>query len=309
MGRLVRGLRSPWLRGAFLVVAVTAAVVGVVRSWDEVSAALADVGAGAVLAALAVSVAYLVVTMASWRTVLVDLGVRLPGRVAAGVFFVSQVGKYVPGGVWNVVAAGELGADRQIPRRVSVTGMAVAMLVSVAAGVALGLGGLALGPDHAHGQLDMLLWVAPLAALVLWPPLLNRLVALALRLTGRQPLARGLTPGGTVRATGWAVAGWLLAGLQVWLLGTAVGMEVTPRTLALTTGAYALAWVAGFLVLFAPAGVGAREAVLLALLAGTLGTGEVLVVVLLSRVLLTAVDLVMAGVGARLLRDSAGSSA
>lgn len=65
--------------------------------------------------------------------------------------------------------------------------------------------------------------------------------------------------------------------------------------LRLSVGGYALAWLVGFVLVFLPAGVGAREVVLAAALAPALGTGGVLVVVLLSRVLVTAGDLLSAG--------------
>ncbi|WP_342770092.1 hypothetical protein [Xylanimonas allomyrinae] len=90
---------------------------------------------------------------------------------------------------------------------------------------------------------------------------------------------------------------WVVAGVHVWLLATGLGLDATGRTLVMLVGGYALAWVAGFVVVFVPAGAGVREAVLLALLAGALPHAAVLLVVLLTRALLTVVDLVFAAVG------------
>jgi uncharacterized membrane protein YbhN (UPF0104 family) len=63
---------------------------------------------------------------------------------------------------------------------------------------------------------------------------------------------------------------------------------------------FALALVAGTLFLPAPGGIGVREFVLAAALGGTLagasaGSGEVLAIVLLSRVMLALLDFAMAG--------------
>jgi uncharacterized membrane protein YbhN (UPF0104 family) len=84
-------------------------------------------------------------------------------------------------------------------------------------------------------------------------------------------------------------------------------MPATGRTFALAVGGYALAWVVGFLVVVAPAGLGAREVVLAAVLAGQLDRGSVIAVVLLSRIATTVVD-VAAGLGglAALRPDTAG---
>jgi glycosyltransferase 2 family protein len=88
---------------------------------------------------------------------------------------------------------------------------------------------------------------------------------------------------------------WLFSGLQVWLLSISFGAPADVRTVLLMTAGYALAWAVGFLVIVAPAGVGAREVALATVLAPVLDAGEIVVVVLLSRVLFTAVDLVAAG--------------
>ena len=66
----------------------------------------------------------------------------------------------------------------------------------------------------------------------------------------------------------------------------------------LLIGGYGLAWAVGFIVIIAPAGAGAREVALAAVLAAVLDvSGAVVVVVLLSRVLFTLVDLGAAGLG------------
>ena len=66
-------------------------------------------------------------------------------------------------------------------------------------------------------------------------------------------------------------------------------------TLRLAMGGYAAAWIVGSVLFFLPAGVGAREGVLALMLSPVLDPGGVIVVVLLSRVLVTAGDLVGAG--------------
>lgn len=64
-----------------------------------------------------------------------------------------------------------------------------------------------------------------------------------------------------------------------------------------------IGWVAGFLVVFVPAGTGVREGVLGLLFAGSLSSGGILAVVLVSRITMTFADLAFAGAGA-LLRMS-----
>ena len=56
-------------------------------------------------------------------------------------------------------------------------------------------------------------------------------------------------------------------------------------------GVFAAAWVAGFVVVVAPGGLGVREAVIVALLQGRLGEAEAIVLATASRIAFTVVDL------------------
>lgn len=295
-------VRSPITRWVFLGVALATAVYAVWANWAELTVAATELSPLTIAESAAVSVLYVWLTLLSWRTLLADLGSPLPIRAATALFGVSQIGKYIPGGVWNIVAAAELGADHQIPRRRSVTAMTVAVLVSLVSGAAVGCAAFALAPAEILGTWRWLLWCTPLLVVLLIPPVLNRVISWVFRIARRDPLEHPLTTRGLAVAVGWAAAAWIVAGLQVWLLATALGMEMSAQSLALAIGGYALAWIVGFLVIFVPAGAGAREGVLLLVLGGTLGSGAVLMVVLVSRALLTIVDLALAAIGATIGR-------
>jgi uncharacterized membrane protein YbhN (UPF0104 family) len=232
-----------------------------------------------------------------WRTVLADLGSRLPLPAAARVYFVGQLGKYVPGSVWPLVVQTELGRDHRVPRRRTVAATLVSLLLAVLSALLLVLVALPLAPGVLPAGFGWaVLLVVPLVA-VLHPSVVGAGMDRLLRVLGREPLERRTSVAGTVLATLWAGGSWLCAGLQVFVLATALGAPAGPRLAALCVGGFALAWAVGFVVVVLPAGAGAREVALAAVLAGTLDRGSILVVVLLSRVLFTVVDLGAAGLG------------
>jgi uncharacterized membrane protein YbhN (UPF0104 family) len=297
--RLLAVLRSPWLRWSFLVLAVALACYAVWAVRDDLATALATLPATRLAGAFGLSLVFVGSTLLSWRAVLADLGSPVGGRAAVSIFGISQLGKFVPGGVWNVVAAAEVGADHGVPRARTMTATAVATGIGVVSGAVTGVLALPFLAADALGSWAWALWLLPCVAVLLLPPVLNRLLAAAFRLARRSPLT-ALSWRGLGAAAGWAVAGWVCAGGQVWLLATGLGMPADVSNLALTVGGYALAWTVGFLVVVVPAGAGAREIVLLAVLAGLLPDAEVLLVVLVSRVLVTLADLAYAGVGALL---------
>ena len=307
---LLRGvlalLRSRVVRVGFLVVALVLAVGYVVRERAAVADAWVRLDAVSVLLALLLSLANVALSGASWRAVLSDLGSPLGWRAAARVFFVGQLGRYVPGTVFQFIAQAELARDHGVPRRRTGSALAVALLVSMTTASLLltGVLPLALGSGLAGGNGALRGWgwtawlrlLTPVLLVLLVPAVINPLLRVLLRLARQEPLEHALTWRGLLSSALWALASWAAVGLQVFVLVRAVGSDWGPgRTLALAVGGYALAWIVGFLVVLAPAGAGAREVVLAAVVSLAVGGGGgAAVVVLGSRVLLTVADLLLA---------------
>lgn len=291
MNRVTTVLRSTWFRAMFMVFALVAALWAVIDQWDAFVTALQQLAWWSAALAVLSSFGYVFLTMLSWRALLNGLGRPVGARAAATVFFTSQVAKYLPGGVWNFVAAAEAGVEHQVSRRRSLTVLLTSMLVSILTGLVFAVLTLAVGPGGVRDDYGWTAVFLPVLAVLLAPPVLNRLIDVLLRLAKREPLETRLTWGALGAAVLWSFAAWLLAGLQVWLLLTAMGMDADVGSFLLATGGYALAWTVGFLVFFVPAGIGVREVVLGAVLAGHLGQGAVLAVILLSRILLTIADI------------------
>jgi uncharacterized membrane protein YbhN (UPF0104 family) len=252
---------------------------------------------GLVAATMAVLAGHLA-TFLAWRVLVTDLGFPLPLAASLHIFFLGQLGKYLPGSVWSTVAQMELGRDYRVPQRVSGAAVAATLLISVGAGL---LVAVVLVPLAGLGALGRYWWTAlalPVVALLASPPVLNRLLGLALRLARRAPLPRHLSMAGTLRSVGWALAAWLCYGGQVWLLAHQLGVAGGLPLLLHSTGAFAGAWCVGFLLVVAPAGAGAREAALILLLGSSMSQAQAAVVAVVSRLLFTVADLGWGGIAA-----------
>lgn len=294
-GRGMAVARSRPARVGFALVAVGLALWAVGSRWDEVLDAARRLDPGTLLAAALLTVANVTAAGLGWWTALADLGSRLPLRAAGRIFYLGQLGKYVPGSVWPVVAQAELGRDHQVPRRRTATATFLSMLIGLTTALLLVLALLPVAPGVLP---DGFGWVAVLVLpllVLLHPRVLAAGVNRVLAVVRREPLERPTTLGGTLRAAGWNVLSWLAAGLQVFVLAVGLGAPAEPATAALAIGGYALAWAVGFVVVVAPAGAGAREVALAAVLSPVLDGGAVVLLVLVSRVLFTACDLGFAG--------------
>ncbi|MEV0568266.1 lysylphosphatidylglycerol synthase domain-containing protein [Dactylosporangium sp. NPDC050588] len=292
-----RALTNRWTKWSLLGVAVVGGGVAVARQRADVGAAVTQIGAGATAAAAALVAVGLLATMQVWRTLLGGLGSPLPVTTAARIFFVGQLGKYLPGSMWPVVAQMELAHAHQVPRSRTATAAVLTMAVSLGAGLVTAAVVLAAGAGAVTERYWWALLGVPVLGLLLRPKVVNAVVGMALRVLRRPPLPQPLSGRTIVVSLAWAVASWLLLGAHAWLLswpltGSPGGVA------ALAVGGFTLAWCLGFLAVITPAGAGVRDVLLVAILGAQLSTGQATAVAVLSRGLLTAGDLVLAGVTA-----------
>ncbi len=304
---LVRLMRSKLVRAAFL--AVVLALLGLAlydqapTLWHQVQRLSWPV----VLLAFGFCLLGLFFNLMVWRELLADLGSRLSIPEAWRIYFIGGLSKYVPGSIWPMLAQAELGADRGIPR--SRSALSVVLSYSVMTCLGLVVGAVTLPFAHA-GSVTQYFWILlliPVGAAALSPPVLNRLLRLVLRVA-RQPAAQAsVSYRGLARTMAWAVGAWAANGLMIYVLVRHLSGE-HQGTLLVSVGAYGLSWSIGFLAVFAPAGAGVREAVMVAVLHTQTTTAIALTVALLSRALSVVGDAATAAaasalVGRRRLRQ------
>ena len=295
--RVRHRLTGPPVRAAFLLIAIALGVYAVARQWTQVRSGFAELGPLVLVAALALALLTCYATFWVWRGLLAAFGSPLPRQDAARVFFVGQLGKYVPGSVWSVVAQMELGKKHEVPRSRSAMVAAVTMLVSLTSALLVAAATLPWASDSAT---DGYLWAfaaVPVLLVGLHPRIANPALQRLFRLIKRPPMERPLTGEALFQATTRSLTSWLLAGLHVWLLAIQLGAPVG-QTFLLATGGFAFAWGVGFLIVFAPAGAGVRELIIVAALSPVLDPGKATAVALASRLVTILADLLAAGLAA-----------
>jgi glycosyltransferase 2 family protein len=299
----MRWARSKGLRRLYTSVLVLALGYALVSQREVIARDLARLDAASVVAAWAALVAGLGLSMLSWRAVLADLGSPLPVPVAARIFFVGQLGKYVPGSVWPLLTQMELGKAAGVPRaRMGAAGL-VAMGLSAVTGLLLGMLALPalLSQDAGAAYALTAAVLLVLGTVALHPRVLNAVLGLGFRLTRRPPLEQGVSARGVLAGGGWLVGCWTVFGAQLALLVHALGGE-SSQLLPQSIGAFALASTLGLLVVFLPAGAGVREVVLVLALSPVLDVGTATAAAVVSRLLVTLADGAVAGLAVLAVR-------
>ncbi|MGN8049789.1 lysylphosphatidylglycerol synthase domain-containing protein [Curtobacterium sp. 22159] len=283
------------VRVVALLVALALCVAFLVPRAGDIADAFGRQDPWTLVAALVLGAAATYVTFLSWRALMAGAGHRIPLAASQRVFFLSQIGKYIPGSVWPIVAQADLGREHRVPPARSVAVGMLTLLVSCGAGVCVAAVTIPFVQPDAFARYWFVLLLVPVVLAALHPAVLRFGLRLASKVTRRDLGTIDIRLGAVLRAFGWAALAWVVFGLHIALVLVPLA-HVDLRVTVLAIGAYALAWLVGFLVFFLPAGLGGREAVLTAMLtAGVpLGASAAVSVAVMSRVLLTVVDLVFA---------------
>jgi len=254
-------LRHKGLRIAFAVLATAAVwlaareIVGQWHTFRASGAHLTPRWSWLALSSAIVLLAYAIL-VETWRRMVRAWDAELPWMDAARIWFISNLGRYLPGKVWQIGAMGVMAQEAGVSV-VAATGSALVInLVNLLAGFGLVL---VTGAEffEARGA-ALVLAVLLVGGIVLAPRLVPLFGTIAGRIL-RRPIEVPRLPDRAVwLASVGCLAAWILYGVafQVFvaaMLGSAPGR--TSSYIAAFTGSY----LAGYIALFAPGGIGVRE--------------------------------------------------
>ncbi|HEY0242423.1 MAG TPA: lysylphosphatidylglycerol synthase domain-containing protein [Gemmatimonadaceae bacterium] len=245
---------------------------------------------GWILAATALVIATYVLLIETWRRVVVASGERLSFSNAARIWFVSNLGKYVPGKIWSIAAMTMMARDSSVSPGAAAGSSILVQMVSVASGIGVAVVTGAQALDRP--VLAAIVGGAMLVALALLPkilPIATRWISAA--------SGRTFTPAPLSASTVWgcviaSVISWVAYGVafQFFVRGT-LGNAAGATTSYIAV--YSASYIIGFLALFAPGGAVVRES---AIVTGMLrlslsGQADALAVAIASRLWLTVTEL------------------
>ncbi len=291
-----RGRINRIVRAVALILSLAFMVALVSSQWQALRAIQWQFRPGWLLPSFALLALGMLVELSIWRFLLSSLGGKLRWRRAAQTWFLSNIVRFIPGNIWQILGMAELAADDGVSRLTTFTSIVLHQVLSIAAGATLAALYFAVAGQSAWlAMIRPLLWLIPLGLLLCHPrilqALLNRLLALLRRppieitLTGRQLAAALLGYG----------AAWLLTGAGFALLAASITPVTLQQGIALIA-VWAAAYVIGYLTLITPSGLGVREGVMILLLAPLFPAPIPTVIALSARLWAITVEVVGAAI-------------
>jgi hypothetical protein len=279
----------------------------VVAAWRQLSVEDVDVRWGIALLSLTALVAVYFAMVALWGRLLGDLGAPLRYPEALRLWSFANLGRYIPGKLWQVIGLAAAARDIGVAAGLAVAAAVIALALMVSTGA---LVGVVLAPDVAPRRL------AVGTAALLAGGLLIAVARPAWIASGLRRLPRALGCSEVASPTRATVARWIALFSAAWvahgaafaLFASSLG-DVAWRDAPRLAGAFALAYVGGLLAVFAPGGIGVREGILGQLLGSAGADVPAHVVAIASRLWAMAGEIVVLAVAAVVQRRSAGTRA
>jgi uncharacterized membrane protein YbhN (UPF0104 family) len=255
-----------------------------------------------VLASVALAGYYLVFVF-GWMRILADWDIHISYPAALRAEMVSMLAKYVPGGVWTpaarVVAA----------RRAGVTDAALVTVsilleagISAVAGVVVFVVSLAW-VRGVNAPIAPLVAFAVVVTVLLHPRIFCPVASRILRKLGH-PSVPPLRTSTMAFLLVFYCGTWVIGGTALWLLLRSVGAHPGPESIVFLGGVAAVGAIVAVLAVFAPSGLGPREASMYGLMLAITSQGAALGATVLNRVAITIVEVLLLVVGGFVLRRS-----
>jgi len=232
-----------------------------------------------------------VLSAALWARMASEFGgPRVSVGRATSLFMTANLGRYVPGKVWQILGLAYLSRSEGIGGVTAGTAAALGQVFALSGAAVIGAGVLVGSPRYAWVALTSVVLLVVIAAAWAWGPVRRRALRFLSRWTGVAESEFHVGPGFGVR---WAIlytVNWGIYAASFWLFVRCYEPSIG---FAQVGPPFAAAYLLGYLFLPAPAGLGVREAVLVTFLAPALGAGAVAIAVT-ARLWMTVVEVVPA---------------
>jgi len=274
--------------------------------WSDAIPRLADADPLTLAAALLVLAAYYCLFVVGWQWILAAFGIQVPYRLALQAEMASMLAKYVPGGVWTPLArimwlrrAGGVESTSLV-----LSSILLEAGLSAVAGILVFTAGLA-AVEAVDAPLVPLFAFGLVTAVLLHPRVFTALArALFRRFDAPEPPR--LPYRALVGLLVYYAFTWLVGGAALYLLLRSLAADPGLETIPYLGGAAAVGAIVAVLAVFAPSGLGVREASMYGLMVVLVPAAAALGATVLNRFAITLVEAALLGggvLGSRLRRS------
>lgn len=221
-----------------------------------------------------------------WQLIVNTGSNKIKIKDAVAIFYVSALGRYIPGKVWQLIGLAYLSEDAGIESEVAITASLLSQSLSIVSGIIVSLGTI----------VDYVKWyfVFPLMVLLLiflYPPVFNHMLSLLSKKLRKKDLRMEMRfEKELLLFLGYVIA-WILYGISFYLLLRSLDLELS---IMRSIQFFSVSYLVGLFAIFVPGGLGIREGILTILLKkiGVIGYLSSLIAVV-ERINITITEIIL----------------
>jgi hypothetical protein len=230
----------------------------------------------------------------TWRRILGHLGGRLSVRDAHRIWYLGNLGRYVPGKVLQLAGTAYLARAKGVSPVLTVSASLTSQVFVLVAGLLVAAATLPELGAATTAEVSVVwtvgLAVAVLLVLIVLSPILDTIYRFALRLIGKSEYHASIPVRERIVLLAVSLLAWGALGTGFWLfVGSVAPLEADPVLPMI--GISAAGYVGGYLAVFVPGGLGVREGLYALLLAAYVPPPMAVAIAILCRLWLTACEL------------------
>ncbi len=252
----------------------------------------------AAISAILLFLAYIFAAIA-WKTIIYGFGHKIGLSDSFRIVYLANLGRYIPGKIWQVFGMVALAKEVGIPTRISLASFVLAQAYSLPASfilIPIFIGNIDSIPQLAvYKNLFYLAFaISFLAFLILFfkPGGLSGALNWVLKLLKKEPVEYNPKFKNRIAIFNWYLLTWTLFGFAFhFFLEALLANSILPLNYAV--GTYIAAYILGYISFLSPGGLGFREGVMTALLTPFLGVGVAVSISLIHRVWITCAEAII----------------
>ncbi|UCD85217.1 MAG: flippase-like domain-containing protein [Deltaproteobacteria bacterium] len=227
-----------------------------------------------------------------WNRILRRIGAGLDYTQGMAIWFISILGRYLPGTIWSAVGRIYMCEREGISK--SKTGVSVILEQSymLITGMVVFLFSLAFWHDWSSlKSVFSAFLICPVLLIFLHPRPLTAVLNPILRWMKRDPLVIDVSFYTLFKTFIFYLGYWVVFGIAFYCFIDSI-YKIEFSKIVITSGIFAISFVIGYLAIAVPSGLGVREGVLSLLLSNYMPPAAAIIISLGSRVWITLVELI-----------------
>lgn len=234
-----------------------------------------------------------------WQAILYKLGANLEFKKAFRIWFLSALGRYIPGKIWQILGMVYLANKEGVSVEKSATSALLVQALSIIPGVALGVITFSFLTPSFHKWTYPSLFIIPLGIIAVYPPFLEKITNFFALKLKRPKIHFNAKFKEVLIFIFFYLLSWIFYGFAFFLFTRSVTI-IPFQKILLFPGIFAGAYLIGLLTIFVPGGLGIREGILAYLLSFLLPLPIATAISLASRVWLTLAELLCVGIALKI---------